>query len=481
MKLTEMPDYQVAALMNPCQNFCFYGGVGAGKTAIGAHFAILMMKSRPHLSGFVGANTYDQLSQVALAELMYWLEFYSIPYVQDRRPPREWGNKGFKPRKRFHNIMSCLVDDWIVTIHTRVMSKPHNIRGMEFSWAWIDELRDTKEEAYDEVLKRMRESSFMRTLVTTTTNGNSWDAKRFWINGDGKVYGSMHVPTYESVKAGFLTQAYYDTLRQSLSPLMAAQELDAKHLNVAGGRAYYSASNLNERRISPWGLHEPDSSLPLVIGCDFNFAPAPCVWVVGQVGPVLRHKKHGIIDWSNHIHWFDEIRLSEAGTPAMTEELIAKYPGYYYRIYGDASGNRGTTSNAGETDYNQMTQTLTENGAQYEIDVDQANPLVKNRVENVCRMLKNAAGEVRMTYNPDKCPYLAADFEHVGWKKVTGQGGRGKLDDGGDINRTHASDAAGYAIWKVFPPGRFISAVPSVASQNLSRLVRSLETGGSYE
>lgn len=200
------------------------------------------------------------------------------------------------------------------------------------------------------------------------------------------------------------------------------------------------------------------------------------------MGPVLRHKKsRQVIDWGNHIHWFGEVSMLESGTTAMTNSLIGRYPGFYYRIYGDASGNRGTTSNAGETDYYQMTQALTDAGCQYEIDVDQANPLVKNRVENMNRLLMDAMGNVRMTYDPDRCPNLHADINHVGWKKVTGQGGRGKLDDGGDVNRTHASDAAGYALWKVLPPGRRLAIVPSVASHNMSRLVQSLETGGSYE
>jgi hypothetical protein len=482
MKLVDMPAYQVAALMNDCQNFCFYGGVAVGKTAVGSHFAILHMKQYPHLSGFIGANTYDQLSHVALAEIMYWLDYYNMPYVQDRRPPREWGTKGFKPRKHYKNILSVLVDDWVVTIHTRVMSKPHNLRGMEFSWAWIDELRDTKEEAFDEVLKRMRESDYMKTLVTTTTNGDSWDAKRFFTNGDGKLYGSMHVPTIESLKAGLITKKYYEGLRSSFSPLVAAQELDAMHVNVLGGRAYYSGNKDNARYRAPWGAVEPDPRYPLIVGCDFNFSPAPCVWVIGQVGPMLKHKKTGkVFDWTKHIHWFDEIKLVEAGTIAMTETLMARYPGFYYRIYGDASGNRGTTSNAGETDYNQITQTLADAGAQYEIDVDQSNPLVKNRVENMCRMLRDAAGNVRMTYNPDRCPLLHGDINHVGWKRIVGQGGRGKLDDGGDSNRTHASDAVGYALWKLFPPGRRLELVQSVASHNMTRLIQSLETGGSYE
>jgi hypothetical protein len=39
----------------------------------------------------------------------------------------------------------------------------------------------------------------------------------------------------------------------------------------------------------------------------------------------------------------------------------------------------------------------------------------------------------------------------------------------------------GYALWKLFPPGRRLELVQSVASHNMTRLIQSLETGGSYE
>ena len=31
--------------------------------------------------------------------------------------------------------------------------------------------------------------------------------------------------------------------------------------------------------------------------------------------------------------------------------------------------------------------------------------------------------------------------------------GKARLSDGGDVQRTHASDGAGYAVYKLLPPG----------------------------
>lgn len=151
---------------------------------------------------------------------------------------------------------------------------------------------------------------------------------------------------------------------------------------------------------------------------------------------------------------------------------------FFYEVYGDMSGNIGTSSNAGKTDFDQIGEVLSEAGCQYSIAVEQMaeeeahiNPRVRSRVENMNRMFQDAVGNVNQTYDPVSCPLFDADCRMVGWKPHT-LSGRGKLDDGGDKQRTHASDGAGYAIYKKFPPGvrtRIIESVPSVMLDEIGR------------
>jgi hypothetical protein len=240
---------------------------------------------------------------------------------------------------------------------------------------------------------------------------------------------------------------------------MAAQELDAQHVNVNGGMAYYASSQANRRHRAPWGFRAPDPTRPLIVGCDFNFDPAPLIWVVGQMSEDRKR-----------IHWFQELSGNRMSTPDMTLRLVNQFPGFHYRVYGDRSGIRGTTSNAGKPDYDQMAMVFVEHNASFNIDTDQGqNPLVKNRVENVNRLCRNGMGEVAMTWDPEKCPELDSDMKTVGWKTQVSSG-RGKLDDAGDNRRTHASDAIGYACWKLFPPGqrgKIIPGNPGFMSQYL--------------
>lgn len=457
MPKVKLAPWQVAAVNNSFNHFAFFGGVAAGKSCAGSHFALKMITEHPDKTGFIGANTYDQLSQATLRELFYWLEHYDFDFVVDRMPPIMWDTK--RTLKKYSNTIHVKnkKTNKVTLIFARVLSDENPLRGIEFSWYWLDETRDTPERTHDVILSRMRESELIKGIITTTTNGEDWTYKRFCLS-ENNQYGAMHVPTKKSVDYKIITEEYYNTLRSTYSPLLAQQELDAHHVNILGGKAYYAASEENRLRISPWGDSVPDKNKPLIIGCDFNFAPAPCVWVVGQIGEGAH---------SEHIHWFYEISMSEASTVEMAYQLLNQFPGFFYRVFGDCSGGVGTTSNAGETDYHQISNVLNQAGSAFSIDYfqgeDRQNPKVRSRVENVNARLKNAMGDIRMTYNPDNCPLLDGDFKMVGWK-VTTHAGRGKLDSGGDPLRTHASDAIGYAVWKLFPPVYITEIVESIPS-----------------
>lgn len=462
----EFAPWQAQVLTNPFEHFAFFGGIGSGKSFTGAQFAIMQIKKRGRSTGLIGANTYDQLSQATLREFIYWLDHYGMEYVIDQIPPADW----HEPRrfKKYNNIFSVRWRGQVSYVFTRVLSQPNPIRGVEISWYWIDETRDTEEYAHDMILGRCRESADIKGLITTTTNGESWDYNRFTMTGRFPTYGSIHVTSDDSVRAGIITAAYVRTLRQSYSPLMAMQELDAKHVNVKGGMAYYAASDANVRPVAPWGDAVPNRERPLIVGCDFNFSPAPCVWMIGQVGPPL-HGANGEF-WEEHIHWFKEISGVGISSPEMALKLVADFPDFFYEIYGDMSGNIGTTSNAGRTDYDQIGEVLDQEGASYTIEVEQmsddeakVNPRVRSRVENMNALFCNALGERRQTYSPTGCPLMRSDVKMVGWKQNV-DSGRGKLDDGGDKQRTHATDGAGYAVYRKFPPGRGYQLVDSVQS-----------------
>lgn len=461
----EFTPYQYCALKQPYEHFSFFGGVAAGKTYTGSHFVIDCIEKYPGSTGLIGSNTYDQLSQASLRELFYWFDHYGYEYTVDCMPPVEWGlRREFKTYKNVI-IVKAKEHKGYSVIFTRIMSSGNPLRGIEFTWYWLDETRDTPQNTHDVVISRLRENfSIRKGLITSTTNGEDWNFQRFVRNNrpGQRLYGSMHIPTLASVKCGIISMEYYQAMRSTYSELMAMQELDALHVNVTGGRAYYAFSSKNQRNTAPWGDRIPDKNRPLIVGADFNFSPSPCVWMVGQLGP---NKPDGLGGWwSDHIHWFGEISATEISTPGMTRLLLGRYPGFLYRIFGDASGGRGTTSNAGQHDYSQIAIEMGHAGAIAQIDYDQANPMVKDRVENMNRLAMNALGETHMTYDPYMCPLFDSDVKQVGWKQSISLARSPRLDNGGNLNLTHASDGAGYAAFKLLPLHRELHIGMSVQS-----------------
>lgn len=448
----KLPDYQAAALLQDFIHFAFVGGIASGKTFIGSHWVIKMLWDNPGKTGFIGANTYDQLSGATLQELFSWFNEYNIDYVIDRMPPKEW--RAARRFKSYQNIISVRYyvnkKQVISYIHTRVMSGANNLRGITITWAWMDELAFAPINAHNVVLSRLRETKgYFRTLATTTTNGENWFYERY-VKNPSPIYRTMHVETYRSVEAGIITQEFYDSLLSSYSKNLADQELFARYVNALEGRAYYSQSKKNQSSVFPWsGSIYPDPDLPIEVGCDFNYSPAPMCWTLSQKSPC-----------GKFLHTFREYSQVECSTETMAERLAQDYGDFFIRIYGDASGARGTTG-AGDTDYNIIADTLSDFGVTFSINTTLANPKVRDRVENTNRMLCDASGQVSYTYNPDSCPLLDADFRGVGWTQ------KGKLTGNGNVLLTHSSDSLGYKIWKLFPPLQRTTAISRVASQNI--------------
>jgi hypothetical protein len=165
---------------------------------------------------------------------------------------------------------------------------------------------------------------------------------------------------------------------------------------------------------------------------------------------------------NGRIHVLEELSLRNADTITMCErfeQCAAPYLQAYQAanggaplpvtIYGDATGDARSTSS--KTDYDLIREFFRGKGQfKVQFDYPKTNPPVKDRVNSVNAMLKNATGSIRIRVHP-ACKELITDFYEVTWK----QSDRFELDKVSDKKRTHLSDALGYLVWRVAPINGF--------------------------
>ena len=131
----------------------FLAGVGSGKTHTEGLLSGYFVKKFPEIRGFIGANTYAQLTKSSLSRILnVWSDVFGwtggVDYVVDIKPPEDFTIIGTR-LKEYKNTIS------FKNGHLIFLSSLENykaIDGTEFAYALLDETKDTKEEAVKEVI-----------------------------------------------------------------------------------------------------------------------------------------------------------------------------------------------------------------------------------------------------------------------------------------------------------------------------------------
>jgi hypothetical protein len=158
----------------------------------------------------------------------------------------------------------------------------------------------------------------------------------------------------------------------------------------------------------------------LHIGMDFNVDPcAAVISVRTNTGLVV----------------VDEVEIYGGNTLEMAQEIKTRYPNRMYVVYPDSSGaQRRTSSNT--TDHAIL------RNAGFDVRVGRANPRIRDRVNSVNQLLKNAQGAHNLLINPG-CRKLQECLNKQTYKEGTNLPDKGVYD--------HMLDALGYLVYGNFP------------------------------
>jgi len=439
-----------------------FGGIGSGKSHVGCFWALTKALRNPHCLGLIGANSYRQLKDATLRTFEMLLNAYGIGYTFNRSTDMVF---------RLENGAQILC---------RSLDSYDLLRGVELGWFYLDELRDTRLEAWQVVKGRLRSQQVDRLegRVTSSPNGFDWIYEEFVAKprdpATADAYANHAAYFARTAENKHLPPDYVAALVASYDPRLARQELDGQFLNIAAGRIYHAF----DRRVHVTDEAEFVPGEPLLWALDFNVTPMTAV--IAQLEPlegphVVPPSGGSPQDRVNAglqtgLRVVDELWLTNANTLAMCEafgewlaeraarcepratsaaagplspELEARSStlAAALRVYGDAAGSARSTS--GRSDYAIIRQAF----PHASLCVGAANPPRRDRYNAVNLALRDARGQVRLRIHP-RCRHLVEDLERVVYQPGT------NLPDTGDPLRGHIADALGYLVAKVMPAGR---------------------------
>ncbi len=334
------------------------GGYGCGKTHIGALRSIWSSSFNAPIPALYVSPTYKQAKKTVVI---------SIKEILSRAGVR------YRYNKTDHEFF---IPGWNGTIWIASGDEPESLKGPNLATAGIDEPFLMKEEILQVVLSRLRhpEARLRELFLTGTPEQLNWGYE-LAQNVDGRYdLGTVIGRTADNVH---LPGQFVAMLERAFDENQRAAYMEGRFVNLVAGRVYrhFERSMVAERAV-PQGT-------AVMAGIDFNvdYLTAELFFVAGE-----------------GVHFFDEIRLSDATTFELAERLHERFPGI--RVFPDPSGRDRRTSSL---------------GSDFTILRD-----------------KGFTVEARAAHPP------------VRWRN-------GEIDKVTNAALTHASDAAGYAVEKLFP------------------------------
>jgi len=411
---------QAQFLAMPHKFKAFVAGFGSGKTWVGCGGQGKHFYEHPRINTGYFAPTYPQIRDI----------FY--PTVEEVF--HDWGLTA-KVKQANHEVEVHQGRRYMGQILCRSMEDPGSIVGFKIGHAQVDEIdvmpREKAQNAWRKILARMRynvDGLRNGVDVTTTPEGfrfvyDQFVSQKVKHPEHGAFYGIIQASTYDNEI--YLPPDYIPSLLQSYPENLISAYIDGQFVNLQTGTVYQAYN----RRLN----HCADSVEPgevIFVGMDFN---------VGKMAAIVHVKRDG------NPRAVDEI-VNAYDTPDMIkriQERFWRWNGSAYernrqiRIYPDASGGSRRSVNASETDIALL------KAAGFIVSAPDANPPVKDRINAMNGMFRNAEGVRRYLVNADKCPTYADCLEQQAWAT------NGEPDKAG--GHDHANDAAGYFIHREFP------------------------------
>jgi phage terminase large subunit-like protein len=412
---------QADFLANSATVAAFWGGLGSGKTFIGTLWASLYAIQNQGCLMLVGANTPAQLHAVVIPMLRKHLQDLGVEHYLGERPP--W-NSRFSSHS---NVLSLEGGTQILLRSMYESGADRGLRGIEVSGVYFDEAREVEEDVLDLILGRLRaKGSPIRLRMTSTPNG-----KRGWLY---KRFISSPPPDWAVVRATTMSNqpnlppGYVERLKETYGTEQYNQEVLGNWVDMQEGLAYRFDRGKHCARKPCQG------DQPIFFSLDLNVSP--------MIGVVAQWDER-----ARTMHFLEEIIIRDNAQTKNACQIVADR--YSHKVNQalymcDEAGSARSTRTT-ESDVLIMQEMMPRLFRSARSMNGSGKPRVVDRVNAFNAMLDPVDGPPRLTIDPS-CGELIADLETLSWDQY------GKIDKS-DPKRSHAADAAGYAVHRLYPIG----------------------------
>jgi hypothetical protein len=345
------------------------------------------------------------------------------------------------------------------TIALRGADHYDSLRGEGLDFVVLDEYASMAPEAWTEVLRPSLSDRLGAALFIGTPKGHNHFYELFQAAQDAHGWRAFQFTTEQG---GLVRESELAAARRDLDERTYRQEYQAG-FEQAGGLAYYALDRAVNVR-----LVQRQRDLPLVWSLDFN-VDLMCS-ILAQVRPgcasvygeSLADKRRDIVEVIDELAIPDNSNTAEA-CGALARRLEQWGEGQVtVEVYGDPAGNQRHSSAGSRTDW-QIVREFFARSDRYNavFHVPSSAPVVKDRVNCVNAMLRNAQGASRCFIDP-RCRHLIRDLAQVQWRADSHGNTLAELDKS-DRTRTHLSDALGYFIAREYGMRRQVGDLPGPA------------------
>ena len=304
--------------------------------------------------------------------------------------------------------------------------KPETLRGISPTPTLVvlDELALYDPGFFEDVLDPMTLDPIRqpRFLVSSTPKGTANLLYRMYLWGQSDQHDDWASWQFRAIDVRPDMKQQIEKLRARMDPRMFDQEVNATFLSTAGGVFTSFDKNVNVRDDLP-DFREGEAAHVCI---DFNVnIMASCAIAARQRGDVEYY--HILNEWSG-----------AADTDALAKQIKQDLPGRRIIVYPDPSGKaKKTSSPTGTTDHS----ILREHG--FEVRTRSRTPPIKDSVNAVNRLLKDAAGNSRL-FVAESCEKTIVSLENTEWRtNATGMDAdTATIDKRQGVE--HASDAIRY-------------------------------------